>query len=1714
MTPRFSRPLAALFAAASLFAPSFAPAAPPKKEEPIDPSKPVSFYKHIRPIFQAQCNGCHQPAKKKGDYIMTDFAAMLKGGEEGHAVVPGKPDESNLLKLIVPDAKGKVEMPQKADPLHETQVALIKRWIAEGAKDDTPASAKAQYDMEHPPVYVTAPAITSIDYSPDGKLIAVAGYHEVLIHKADGSGIVVRLVGLAERIQKVAWSPDGKKIAVAGGSPARVGELQVWDVEKKKLELSKSETFDTLYGVSWSPDGKQIAFGASDNAMRAIDVATGKQTVFLLSHSDWVLDTVWGLEGKHIVSCGRDMSVKLTETATQRFVDNVTSITPGALRGGVHVLARHPTKNEVLIGGTDGVPQIYRMERITKRVIGDNANLIRKFPAMQGRIFGVDFAPDGKRIVAGASFNGAGTVNIYSSVYDSELPADVRKIVETAGQKADTDPTIQAYVTKDVKLLSSIAIPTGGVYAVSFSPDGKSVAAAGQDGKIHLIDAAAGKITKEFVSVPLVEKTELAASDVIADDTVRVDVKKDEKPETLVAGAIIASIEVQPTDIKITKPNEYAQLLITAKMADGTTADVTRMAKLTFQGGKLVDINARGMIRPEDDGKGTVQIAIMGKTASVPVEISGMKQPLQPDYVREVMPVLSKLGCNQGTCHGAKDGKAGFKLSLRGYDPLFDVLAFNDELASRRANIASPEHSLMLLKASGAVPHEGGQLTVPGELYYETIKAWISQGTKLNAATAKVQRIELFPKNPVVQQIGSKQQIRVLATYADGYTKDVTAEAFVDSGNTDVVEADKKGLLTTVRRGEAPVLARFEGAYAATTVTVMGDRTGFAWKEPEKWNKIDELVASKWQRMKIEPSGTCTDAEFLRRIYIDLTGLPPKPEAVRAFLADNRDQRTKRTELIDKLIGNPEFVDHWSNKWADMLQVNSKFLGNEGATALRGWIKEQVANNTPYDRMAYRIITATGSTKDNPAASYFKIVRTPEELVENTTHLFLATRFNCNKCHDHPFEKWTMDNYYQTAAFFAQVGLANDPASAGRTIGGTAVEGAKPLYEMVNDKKEGEVIHLRTNKTAEPHVPFEANLVSKTAPTRREQFASWLTSPENDYFAMSYANRVWGYLTGTGVIEPIDDIRAGNPPSNPELLQYLTNEFIHSGFNVRHLMRLIVTSRTYQLSLSTNKWNADDKINYSHAKARRLSAEVLFDAVYAVTGSTANIPGVAPGTRAAQLADAQIKLPDGFLTNFGRPARESVCECERSNDVNLGPVMALMSGPTVGDAISDSKNTIAKLTKDIPDDRKLIDEIFVRILNRPPTEKEIQAALELLTEMDADNKKLLGEWQAEETKQKPVIEQKEKERVALIASAKSDLDTYNKKMAPEIAKKQAARTAAITKAEAGVKAARDASPPAQARWEQYIDLTTEWVPLDLTVVRANGVEKLEKMPDGSLFATALPDGNVQPGNYQLSAKTQLTGITGFKLEVIPDDRLPNNGPGLAPDGNFVLGEFVVQQNPLGTKPQRGKKREGQVALKNAKADFNQTNFDVSESLKKGNRDRGWAVSPEGGFRHEATFEPTEPAGLDGGTNFNFQLIQTFQGGKYNLGRFRIWVTTSPLVRFGTAKAIADAIKTPAAKRTPDQTATLNEHFLVQSREFQGAKKTLAIAKKPLPIDPQLVALEAKHAEAQKPIVIDPKLVQLRRDSELSRSQLTNKRLTAAQDLAWALINSPAFLFNH
>jgi WD40 repeat protein/mono/diheme cytochrome c family protein len=482
--------------------------AAPGEKDKDDPNAPVSYFKKIRPLFQANCQGCHQPAKAKGGYVMTDFARLVAGGDDAEesgkkAIVPGKPDESHLVQQIT-QKDGQAEMPPKKPPLHETEIALVKRWIAEGAADDTPANAKQRFDAEHPPTYVRPPVITSLDFSPDGSLLAVAGFHEVLLWKGDGSELLGRLIGLSERVQSVRFSPDGKRLAVAAGRPAQMGDVQIWDVAKRSLILSVPFGYDTIYGVNWSPDGKLVSFGAPDNSLRAADAESGKLVLQQSSHNDWVLDTAFSKDGSQIVSVGRDMSAKLTEVASQRFIDNISSITPGALRGGLQAVSRHPERDEFLVGGSDGIPQAYRTVRKVQRKIGDNALCIRKWPTMQGRIYAMDFAPDGKKFAAGSSLDGKGSVNFYNYDFSTEMPQEFVNIEakDDGSRSAEEKKKLGEHYHSETKLLGSVSLDAG-VYALCFKPDGTIVAAAGEDGKVRFISPGDAKIVKEFVPVPL-----------------------------------------------------------------------------------------------------------------------------------------------------------------------------------------------------------------------------------------------------------------------------------------------------------------------------------------------------------------------------------------------------------------------------------------------------------------------------------------------------------------------------------------------------------------------------------------------------------------------------------------------------------------------------------------------------------------------------------------------------------------------------------------------------------------------------------------------------------------------------------------------------------------------------------------------------------------------------------------------------------------------------------------------------------------------------------------------------------------------------------------------------------------------------------------------------------------------------------------------------------
>jgi hypothetical protein len=1069
--------------------------------------------------------------------------------------------------------------------------------------------------------------------------------------------------------------------------------------------------------------------------------------------------------------------------------------------------------------------------------------------------------------------------------------------------------------------------------------------------------------------------------------------------ESLPAGTKVAVLAANPAKVSLNGPFEYAQLTVTATLESGEAVDATRLAKIAYP--DFVKATPTGLVRPNANGSGTIRIELGNSRIDIPLTVTLPTKPVEIGFVKDVQPVLSKLGCNMGTCHGSAQGKNGFKLSLRGYDPIYDHRAFTDDLEGRRFNRAAPERSLMLMKPAGAVPHAGGVVWQPGDPNYELVKQWIAQGVKLDLQSPKPKSIEVFPKSITVGAIGSKQQFAVVATYPDGRAKDVSAEAFIESSNTEVATIDKAGLLTTVRRGESTLLARYEGTYAAAGVVVMGDRSGFQWQPRPVHNEIDSLVDAKLQKMKIQAGELCTDEEFLRRAYLDLTGLPPTSNEVRRFLADTKPSKAKREETIARLIGSDAFIDHWTNKWGDLLQVNRKFLGDKGASALRGWIRDAVATNMPYDRFAYEILAASGSTVKNPPTAYYKVLRTPDLVMENTTQLFLAVRFNCNKCHDHPFEKWTQDQYYELAAFFAQVDRKEDPAYKGQKIGGSAVEGAKPLVETIEDAKAGEIKHDRTGQNQPPKFPYEhKGGLPDPKLSRRQQAAKWITSKDNPYFAKSYVNRIWSYLTGTGIIEPVDDIRAGNPPSNPELLDKLTNDFIASGFDTRKLIKEICESRTYQLSINTNKWNKDDDLNYSHALPRRLPAEVLFDAIHRATGAASKLPGLPAGSRAAQLVDGNVELPGGFLELFGKPVRESACECERSNTMMLGPVLAMVNGPIVGDAIKDPANHIVQFTEKEKDDAKVVEEIYLSVLNRRPTADEIQTGKAALAGSAKDFEALKAEY----AKRRKAFDD-------YAATIDGKLPAYEQRL-------RSRKPTAWTVIEPKKAESKGGPTPATATKEDGSTLTIN--------------------KDGSISAAGKA---AAVDTYTITGDVKLPGtITALRLEVLADDTLPARGPGRAPNGNFVLTELALQSKPAAKADEKPKP----VKLSGAQATAAQANFPAANAIDN-NRATGWAISPKFGENNAALFKTAAVNAKDGVT-LTVNLAQEF-GTVHLLGRFRLSVTTDadPKLASPLAADVVRILDTPANDRTKEQLAKLKAMMIADDAEYQQLQREIPTA---------------------------------------------------------------------
>ena len=671
-------------------------------------------------------------------------------------------------------------------------------------------------------------------------------------------------------------------------------------------------------------------------------------------------------------------------------------------------------------------------------------------------------------------------------------------------------------------------------------------------------------------------------------------------------------------------------------------------------------------------------------------------------FLRDIMPVLNYTGCTAGACHGAAKGKNGFKLSLRGYDPEFDYRALLFEVSGRRFNRAVPTESLMLSKPTMRVPHEGGLRFEEGSDAFNTVVEWISQGAQFGDPEADtVAKLEVDPVEIFLEEPGRRQSLKVLAHYRDGSTRDVSKLAVLESNSTSTVKIEEGGSVLGERIGEAAIMVRYEGKFVTVPLTVLNPAPGFEWQRLPQKNFIDETIDAKLKRLKIQPSPAANDAIFARRVYLDLTGMPPTPEQLREFLDDSSPSQSKRTRLIDSLIGSRPYVDYWSLKWGDLLQSNRKHLGEKGMWAFRQWIRDAIASNQSYDDFVRELLTSVGSTFQSPAANYYRVNDDPKLAMETTTQLFLGVRMVCAQCHDHPFERWTQNQYFQLAAFFAAVGMK---------------PGFDSDEQIVYLKREDrDFLHPKTNKPVQP----EYLLASAGTPPigafgdSREALAEWLTSEKNPYFAKAIANRVWSYFFGRGIIEPVDDIRGSNPPVNSALLEALEKDFIASGFNLQHLIRTIVSSRTYQAAMETNEWNEGDEINFSHFKPRRLAAESLLDAMTIATGSRPDFPEVPDDFSAQQLPDPHVDV-GGFLNMFGRPERESPCECERRNDLSLPLAMSLVNGPTLADAIANPEGRVAKTIIAGHTDRELIEELYLASLGRYPTPGEMDSAITYL----------------------------------------------------------------------------------------------------------------------------------------------------------------------------------------------------------------------------------------------------------------------------------------------------------------------------------------------------------------------------------------------------------------
>ncbi|GAA4429776.1 DUF1549 domain-containing protein [Bremerella cremea] len=764
---------------------------------------------------------------------------------------------------------------------------------------------------------------------------------------------------------------------------------------------------------------------------------------------------------------------------------------------------------------------------------------------------------------------------------------------------------------------------------------------------------------------------------------------------TAQAETAIRKIDVYPSSIELLTKRDSQHYVVVATRDDDVTLDVTAQATVALaEEGKVK--REGNLLLPVADGETMLKVEYAGHKVEVPVKVEKATEERPVSFHLDVMSVFMRAGCNTGSCHGAARGKDGFRLSLFGFDPAGDYFRVTREQATRRVNLADPESSLLIEKAIGSVPHTGGKLFEKDSDYYATLLRWLETGAQPDQGEVpRCNKIEIYPPKAVLEGEGAQQAFIVKAFYADGTTRDVTDLTVFQSNNDNSAPIDQNGLCTASKRGEAFVMARFDTHTVGSQVIVLPK--DLQYEKPQvAGNYIDELVGAKLHKLRIVPSEMCTDEEFLRRATVDITGLLPTEEEYTTFMADTSGD--KRAKLVDRLLERKEFSEIWAMRWAELLMIKStNNVSEKSAFLYNSWLTDQISNDVPLDQMVRELLSASGGTFSNPATNYYEIERDTLKTAENVAQVFMGLRTQCAQCHNHPFDRWTMDDYYGFAAFFAQIGRKNTEDYRER---------------IVYDRRGGDVRHLVDNRVMPPKFlgGVEPNLENRD---RREVLAEWLTAPENPYFATSVANRVWASFFGVGIVDPVDDVRVSNPASNPELYQKLGDKLIEYNYDFKKLVRDICASQAYQRTTVPNDSNKTDTKNFAYAQVRRIPAEQLLDCISLATNHDEKFGGLPLGSRAVQIADG--KTSSYFLTTFGRSQRETVCSCEASTSPTLSQALHMLNGSATQDKIARGKLVEGWVKEGLTEDQ-IIDKIFVRCLSRKPTSEEKEKLVAVMKE--------------------------------------------------------------------------------------------------------------------------------------------------------------------------------------------------------------------------------------------------------------------------------------------------------------------------------------------------------------------------------------------------------------